>query len=282
MLLLLSLVLPMTFVAEDTIISSNPQIVLGLPGLNPVIPLWYGIIALIVALIVHEFSHGILTRAENIKVKSLGLIFFIIPLGAFCEPDEKELKETSNKKRMRVFAAGPTSNIVISFLCLAIMTSMIFCCVQPAANGIGVRSVSTGTPAEELGLEQGMIVTSINNTNMETLADFQQVMNNTMANQTVNISYVDGGNLKNEQVKLVDKYMIYYQELKKKYGTVNATIMDQIEYLKGKGYLGVGGTTQHEIDLKYLKNPFSDFPVGFVYYISMTEVTKYIYCLTES
>ena len=54
---------------------------IGLPGLNPVIPLWYGILALVIAMVVHEFSHGILSRVANVKVKALGLLMFFFPVG---------------------------------------------------------------------------------------------------------------------------------------------------------------------------------------------------------
>ena len=37
---------------------------IGLPGLNPVIPLWYGILALVIAMVVHEFSHGIFKQSS--------------------------------------------------------------------------------------------------------------------------------------------------------------------------------------------------------------------------
>ena len=64
----------------------SPKTMIGLPGLNPVIPLWYGILALVVAMVVHEFSHGILSRVADVKIKALGLLMFIFPVGAFVEP----------------------------------------------------------------------------------------------------------------------------------------------------------------------------------------------------
>ena len=51
----------------------SPKMMIGLPGLNPIIPLWYGILALVVAMVVHEFSHGILSRVADVKIKALGL-----------------------------------------------------------------------------------------------------------------------------------------------------------------------------------------------------------------
>ena len=78
----------------------GPEVALVIPGINPILPLefiGYIILALVVAMVVHEFSHGILTFAGKLKVKSLGILYCIVPIGAFCEPDDEELKNTTIK-----------------------------------------------------------------------------------------------------------------------------------------------------------------------------------------
>ncbi|KXS43194.1 MAG: peptidase M50 [Methanolobus sp. T82-4] len=62
-----------------------------IPGVNEFIPLTWGVIALIVTLVVHEFSHAILCRVEDIRVKSMGILLALVPIGGFAEPDEEEL-----------------------------------------------------------------------------------------------------------------------------------------------------------------------------------------------
>lgn len=266
MLFLLITILPLTFITGETVVSSNPQLAIGIPGLNPLIPLWYGILGLLIALLVHEFSHGILVRAGKLKVKSLGLLLFIVPIGAFCEPDEEELKKTSIKKRMRVFAAGPTSNIVTAFICLGLISFMVISFVQPAANGVGVYSVIDDLPADEIGLEPGMIITSINGVDVTNITSFKEEVNATSANQTVEISYVLGEQNFEKNVKLADKYQIFSQASIDKFGFVNETLVGP---LKGKGYLGVSVMTQYKKDLSLLKNPFQNFPFGFLEYIGI-------------
>lgn len=265
MLFLLLSTLPIILEQDETIVSSNPQLIIGLPGLNPIIPLWYGILGFIVALAVHEFSHGILSRVGDIKVKSLGLLYFIVPIGAFCEPDEKALQKTSNKKRMRVFAAGPMSNVVTAFICIGLISVLMSVAVQPAAEGVGVFSTVQGLPADDVGLQPGMIITSINNTTITSVADFQQVMQMTAANQTVELSYIYGGESYAEYIQLADKYQIAYQAMLDQYGEVNTSLLADFV---GKGYLGASVTTQFKQDLQILKNPFASFPFSFLYYIS--------------
>ncbi len=266
MLFLLLSTLPIVLEQEETIVSTTPQLIIGLPGLNPVIPLGYGILGFIVALIVHEFSHGILSRVGDIKVKSLGLLYFIVPIGAFCEPDEKALQKTSNKKRMRVFAAGPMSNVVAAFICIGLISVLMYTAVQPAADGVGVFSTVEGLPADNAGLKTGMIITSINNTTISSVADFQQVMETTAAGQTVELSYVYGKESYTEYIQLADKYQIAYQAMLDQYGEVNTSLLADFV---GKGYLGASVTTQFKQDLQVLQNPFTGFPLSFLYYISI-------------
>ena len=228
---------------------------LVIPGINPILPLEYLayiILALVVAVIVHEFSHGILTFASNLKVKSLGLLYLIIPLGAFCEPDEEQLRNTKISNRMRVYAAGPTSNFTVVLISIFLFSFVFMPAVQHAADGIGIISIGDDTPAEEIGLQPGMIITHINDTKIDTFYDFFIVMNNTMANQTVNISYV-GQDVYIKSVILSDKY---YEYEKRNPGANNKSYV-------GKGYLGVGPNPFIDF-LPILKNPFSAFPDNFL------------------
>lgn len=87
-----------------------------IPGAAFYLPLWHGLIALFVVVVVHEFSHALVARAEKIKVNSLGYGFLaVLPL-AFAEPDEKELKKTESIKKSRIFAVGSTSNILFGIV----------------------------------------------------------------------------------------------------------------------------------------------------------------------
>jgi membrane-associated protease RseP (regulator of RpoE activity) len=62
-----------------------------IPGINEFIPFTWGVIALVVTLVVHEFSHAILCRVEGIRVKSMGILYALVPVGGFAEPDDEQL-----------------------------------------------------------------------------------------------------------------------------------------------------------------------------------------------
>ena len=51
---------------------NEPRNIFLIPGINEFIPFTWGIIALIITLVVHEFAHAILCKVEGIRVKSMG------------------------------------------------------------------------------------------------------------------------------------------------------------------------------------------------------------------
>lgn len=172
---------------------SLPGIEFGLilPGINPILPLdylVYIIIALVIGIIVHEFSHGILTFVHGLKVKSLGLLYLIIPLGAFCEPDEEQLQETSKGKRMQVYASGPMSNFVIALITLLLFSYVGMGAVEPI-EGVHVAYAIDNSPAEKIGLTAGTVVTSLNNMEVKNVPEFTQVMDAVSVNQTIPITF---------------------------------------------------------------------------------------------
>ncbi|MCE5215241.1 MAG: site-2 protease family protein, partial [Methanobacterium sp.] len=77
-----------------------------LPGQPFTVPLGYGIIGLATVMIVHEFGHGILARAEGVSIKSIGVLLLAVLPGAFVEPDEDEVKKLSRISKLRFYVAG--------------------------------------------------------------------------------------------------------------------------------------------------------------------------------
>ncbi len=78
-------------------VATAPQNILVIPGVNQFVPFVWGWLALVVAMVVHELGHAVMARAENIKVKSMGLLLAPIPIGAFAEIDEEEMFGTKSE-----------------------------------------------------------------------------------------------------------------------------------------------------------------------------------------
>ena len=90
------------------------NMVLIIPGVNPILPVGYTIIAIIVAIIFHEFSHGISGASQGLEIKSMGILAFLIPIGAFVEPDEEELKKIRENADILVAMGTCATPIVFS------------------------------------------------------------------------------------------------------------------------------------------------------------------------
>jgi len=187
-----------------------PQNVLLLPGINQFIPLTWGLIGLIVTLVVHELSHAILSRVADIKVKSLGLLIALIPIGAFAEPDESQLlgndaesdqRVATRPERLRVFSAGITGNFAVALIAFILFFGPVLSSVV-AVQGLGVVAVVSGSPAERVGLQPGMIVSQIDGIHISDESGFQAFMNTTHPGQTVTVTTVDQGASKNFVVVL--------------------------------------------------------------------------------
>ena len=152
------------------------------------IPFWFWIVVISVILIPHELFHGIMSGAEKIKLKDVGLLlmllqfisipaiviyflytktfdltlfltalFFSIP-GAFVEPDDKQLNKARLMTKLRIFSAGSFINIAIGLTVVFLVQSLLW---APNVDGILITSVNSTSPAASLGLKPGMVLQSI-------------------------------------------------------------------------------------------------------------------------
>jgi membrane-associated protease RseP (regulator of RpoE activity) len=165
----------------------SPDLLLGLPGINPIIPLGYGIFGLSVAIILHEFSHGILARVARIRIRSLGVIFLIFPIGAFVEPEEEEMRALPRRERARLFAAGPATNILLAILFGVLFSSVMMSAVTPVREGVGIVGFpeEIPSPARVAGMQPYTVITNINGTPIRSFADFSTVLTAADLNSTI-------------------------------------------------------------------------------------------------
>ena len=171
----------------------SPSEALGLPGINPIIPLGYGILALVVGIVLHELMHGILARSQKIGVKSLGILWFVVPIGAFVEQDDAEMLAAPRRQRDRVAAAGVLANFALTVVFFALLAGLVSTSVAPNANGVGVAYVQANTPAANVSLAPGDIITGINGTSTTTLSLFETALSQTTPGENVSVVYYSAG-----------------------------------------------------------------------------------------
>ena len=169
----------------------SPRMVIGIPGVNPLIPVWYGILGLAVAIIVHEFSHGILARLADVKVKTLGLVFVVVPIGAFVEPDEEEMEALPNIKRDRIYGAGPTANIIFALVFVLLFSSVFMASISPREDGLLVHGMVRGSQADLSDMGIGELVLSIDGNRVSSHEDIDSIDIPPMDDVTVRTRYGD-------------------------------------------------------------------------------------------
>ena len=193
---------------------NEPRNIFLIPGINEYIPFYWGIIALIITLVVHEFSHAILCKVEGIKVKSMGILLALVPIGGFAEPDDEQLlgkkdenEEKSGKEeteagqaepkklatrseRVRVLTAGVMANFVTSLIAFILFFSLLGS-LSPVGD-VMVTGVIPGYPAEQAGVRETMILTGINDIQVNSAHDFLFYAKTLQPGSNVTLHLVDG------------------------------------------------------------------------------------------
>ena len=132
---------------------------LAIPGFNPILPLSYGVVALLIAMVVHELGHGIQARANGARVDSSGLLYGVVPLGAFVEPNEEDMSKKSRKAQLDMYTAGISVNTVVAVLSIVILMGACGTITSNYGDDAGVYRVDAGSPALEAGVPASAIIT---------------------------------------------------------------------------------------------------------------------------
>lgn len=188
------------------------------------------IIVFSLIVIVHELGHFLVAKKVGICVQEfsvgMGPLLFskrvgeteysvrALPFGGFCrmqgesgEEDEKAVSSYdpshsfTNKtvgERIAVIFAGPAMNFVLAFILIFIMLGV---------NGFllpEIRTVDSGSPASEAGLEDGDRIVKVNGQRVVIYQDFSPALNLRKADTAVDIEIVrDGDRL---SFSIVPKY----------------------------------------------------------------------------
>jgi len=156
------------------------------------------IIALFVAMCLHELGHFIAARRAGVKVEEFGIgipprLFGIkrgetiysvnaIPLGAFVkaagENDPTVPRSLAGKgpwTRLGIYSAGPLVNIFLAFILLSAFFALPYSVI--AGDGLMVRAVVENYPAEEAGIEPGDIILKVDGQPVYRQGDMQNIVN---------------------------------------------------------------------------------------------------------
>ncbi|MFH1591299.1 MAG: site-2 protease family protein [archaeon] len=167
------------------------------------VPFFYWIISIFFIAVVHEFSHGLVARRHNIRIKSSGLAFLsvVVPVlpAAFVEPDMKQMDKKPLSQQLAMLGAGPFINIIFGFIFLGIVAFLF----APVINGmteitgVAVTSVVNDTetgfvgPAAMAGIQPGTVVSHIDGEKVDAIDVFTGAFDGKLPGDSMTLT-VDG------------------------------------------------------------------------------------------
>jgi len=181
----------------------SPEAVSGvslvLPGVNipglGVLPFWYWILAIFVIATVHEFAHGIVARAHNVKVKNTGIVLFGPIIGAFVEPDEKQLMKQNDIKQYSILAAGAFSNVILAIFAILLLNLAFMPLQQGMVEPTGFtfnEYVADNLPFAKAGIQPGEVITAINGKQVNDFQGFAEELTFNRPGDTIQVTTTEG------------------------------------------------------------------------------------------
>ena len=163
------------------------QPVIPIPGVGVSFDTFpYLVVALSVLLASHELSHGIASLVDHVPLKSTGLIYVHALMGGFVEPVEEKLNQARNVSKLRVFAAGSFTNVVLGILVIFLLVNFSsMTAVFYSHGGVTINSISTSFPVHNSGLNVGDTVTSINGTRIADVTALRTYMQSVYPGRSV-------------------------------------------------------------------------------------------------
>jgi len=255
-MLMVALVLMLAFVTSllspPTASPPSASELVAVPGINPAIPLGWGALAFIISLVIHEFGHGLLARGHGMRIRSFGLLQLgPLPLGAFAEPQSDELMRAPRRERLRMFAAGPATNLFAAVLMLMLLGGLATQFVAQEEY-IHVQGIVVEGGAEEAGMQPWDTLVSIDGVPVYTTEDFRTILQGYSSNDTVDLVVIhQNGTRDTLQATFGDKYQ-YYLNL-----GWSEDALNNLEVQPGDPFLGVEGLSEGTAGIDRLAGPLS-------------------------
>jgi membrane-associated protease RseP (regulator of RpoE activity) len=224
----------------------------AVPGINPVIPLGWGALAFVVSLVIHEFGHGLLARGHGMRIRSFGLLQLgPLPLGAFAEPQSDELMRAPRRERLRMFAAGPATNLFAAFVMLMLLGGLAGQ-MTAKEDYIHIQGIIKDEGADLAGMAPWDTLVSINGEPIHTTEDFRVVLSAYSANDSVDLVVIqENGDRVTLTAILGDKHA-HYQQL-----GWSDDMLERVGINPGDPFLGVEGLSEGTSGIDRLAGPLS-------------------------
>jgi len=180
------------------------------------------IVALFVAIYLHELGHFMAARRAGVKVEEFGIgmpprLFGIkrgetiysvnaIPVGAFVkaagENDPTVPRGLAGKgpwTRLGIYVAGPLVNIFLAFILLSAFLALPYSVI--AGDGLMVHSVAENSPAKEAGIEPGDMILEVEGQPVRRWGDMQEIVNSVEEETEITLRLLRNGQVEEITLK---------------------------------------------------------------------------------
>lgn len=131
----------------------------------------YLLLAIGLAITIHELAHGVVASREDITITSAGIVLAPITFGGFVEPDEDAFEKAGLVAKLRFLAAGSLSNLIVGVFVTLIATSLFV-----PGSGVLIMAVVEDGPADGAGVTPWNVIYAINGTAITDLVDLTAFM----------------------------------------------------------------------------------------------------------
>lgn len=183
------------------------------------------VVALFVAMCLHELGHFIAAKRAGVKVEEFGIgipprLFGIkrgettyslnaIPIGAFVravgEDDPTVPRSLAGKgpwTRLGIYATGPLVNIFLAFVLLSVFLGLPVSFIS--GDGLMVHSVAANSSAKQAGIESGDIILKVEGQPVHTQGDVQDIVNSVEEGAEITLLLLRNGQEK--EIRLEPKF----------------------------------------------------------------------------
>jgi membrane-associated protease RseP (regulator of RpoE activity) len=218
-----------------------------IPGVTSFVPFWWPVIALVIALIIHEYSHGLQARAHGMQVRSFGLLLVgPLPMGAFAEPEYEEMMRAPRRERLRLYAAGPSINLIATFVVLILLsaTATGFAAETP---GVHASAIIEDTGAEDAGLMPYETITHIDEERISDYTEFTNAMGVYSSGETAEFTVVSSAAHGEAETRIIeitftDRWQYHIDQCEKDSNCVQSELEEQLAEIgieQGDAFVGV-------------------------------------------
>ncbi len=167
--------------------SGPTLLIIPLPGVTigwDIFP--YILISIAALLIPHEVAHGIASVLDKVPIKSSGVFLAVFLPGGFVEIDEEDLSKRKARTKLRVFAAGSSTNVVSWFLVFLVLTNFTLAIsplYQSSSSGVLITNTVGGGGAQTASpsaIQSWSVLVAINGTGIQSV----EALRNYLAPQT--------------------------------------------------------------------------------------------------